>query len=60
VESTGMGLDSTGFHRNNRIPAGMEPESTGIGFNYLIPEEHPYIIIILLLFFNLICLYFYI
>jgi hypothetical protein len=54
VESTGMGLDSTGFHRNNRIPAGMELESTGIDFNYLIPEEHPYIIIIILLFFNLI------
>ena len=25
-----MGLDSTGFHRNNRIPAGMDLESTGM------------------------------
>ena len=25
-----MGLDSTGFHRNSRIPAGMELESTGM------------------------------
>ena len=33
---TGISWNANKFHRNSYIPAGIQPESTGIGMNYLI------------------------
>ena len=33
---TGIRWNANKFHRNSYIPAGIQPESTGIGMNYLI------------------------